>query len=108
MAKVLFSIQYELEKDQKEEYLKIIKELKNLLKAEGLESYSVYEVKGKANQFQEIYTFNSAEAFEAFDDNEDERINILINKIAELTVEHTTKYTTLYELEEETVPQTQE
>jgi hypothetical protein len=98
MSKVIFSVQYEILEDKKDEYLRTINELKNLIKAEGLESYSVYEVKGKPNQFQEQYLFSSEEAFENFDDNEDERLNILINKISDLAKEHSTKYTTLHEL----------
>jgi L-rhamnose mutarotase len=100
MPKVIFNIQYELKPDKKAEYLSVIRELKNLLKAEGLESYSVFEVKGKSNHFQEIYTFSSKEAYEAFDDDENERINILINKLNDLTVENSTKYTTLFEVVE--------
>ena len=99
MSKVIFSIQYELQPENREEYLRTIRELKNLLKADGLESYSVFEAKGKQNNFQEQYTFESMEAFENFDDDTDERINILINKINDLTVEHSTKYTTLSEIE---------
>ncbi len=99
MSKVIFSIQYELQPEKREEYLKAVKELSNLLKAEGLESYSVYEVKGKQNNFQEQYVFNSLDAFENFDDNTDERINILINKISDLAVDHTTKYTTMTEID---------
>lgn len=98
MSKVIFTIQYELKLDKKDEYLGIIKEMKNLLNADGLENYSVYEVKGKPNLFQEVYTFTSTEAYEAFDDNQNERINILINKLSELTVENSTKYTTLFEV----------
>jgi hypothetical protein len=98
MAKVIFSVHYEILEDKKDEYLRTINELKNLVKAEGLESYSVYEVKGKTNQFHEQYLFSSEEAFENFDDNEDERLNILINKISDLTREHSTKYSTLHEL----------
>ena len=45
MSKVLFSIQYEIVSEKRDEYLKVVKELKNLLKAEGLESYNVYEAK---------------------------------------------------------------
>jgi L-rhamnose mutarotase len=99
MSKVIFSIQYELQPENREEYLRTIRELKNLLKADGLENYSVFEAKGKQNNFQEQYTFESMEAFENFDDDTDERINILINKINDLTVEHSTKYTTLSEIE---------
>jgi quinol monooxygenase YgiN len=101
MSKVLFSIQYEIDHEKKDEFLKVIRELKNLLKAEGLESYSVYEVKGKPNNFQELYTFSSMEAYEAFDDMNDERINILIDKIGDMAVDKSTKYTTLVQLSDE-------
>ncbi len=101
MAKVIFTIQYELKQSKKDEYLTVIKELKSLLKADGLENYSVYEVKGKPSHFQEVYLFSSAEAYEAFDDDQNERINILINKLSDMTVENSTKYTTLYEVGEE-------
>ena len=65
MPKVIFNIQYEIPPEKKEEYLSVIKELKNLLNPEGLESYSVYETKGKNHHYQEQYTFNSVEAYEA-------------------------------------------
>lgn len=98
MAKVIFSIQYEIDPAKKNEYMDIIREFKNLLKSDGLDKYEVYEVKGKANTFQELYEFASKEAFEAFDDDQNERLSILISKLADLTVENTTKYSTLYEL----------
>jgi L-rhamnose mutarotase len=100
MAKVIFSIQYEINSNKKEEYFGVVKELKNLLKAEGLENYSVYELKGKQNNYQEIYTFSSSEAFDKFDDNQDERLNILITKLNEMTTPNSTKYSTLYEVSE--------
>ncbi|HMN48159.1 MAG TPA: hypothetical protein PKD67_03400 [Ignavibacteriaceae bacterium] len=101
MSKVLFSIQYEIIPEKRDDYLKVIRELKNLLKAEGLESYNVYEVKGKTNNFQEQYTFSSMEAYEAFDDMNDERINILIDKIGDMAVDKSTKYNTLVQLSDE-------
>jgi len=100
MAKVIFSVQYEISPSKKEEYFGVVKELKNLLKADGLENYSVYEVKGKSNNYQEIYTFSSSESFDQFDDNQDERLNILITKLNDLTVENSTKYSTLHEVTE--------
>lgn len=101
MAKVLFSIQYEILPEKRDDYLKVIRELKNLLKADGLESYNVYEVKGKSNNFQELYMFSSLEAYEAFDDDTNERMNILIDKIGEMSVDKSTKYTTLVQLADE-------
>jgi antibiotic biosynthesis monooxygenase (ABM) superfamily enzyme len=99
MAKILFTINYEIQTDKKEEYLKTVKEIKNIVKAEGLESYSVFQVKGKANRFEEQFIFSNEEAFENFEDDTDERISILINKISGMTNEHTTKYMTLTEVE---------
>jgi quinol monooxygenase YgiN len=98
MAKVLFSVQYEINPDKRDEYLKLVKELKNLLKAEGLLDYSVYEQKHKPNHFEEIYTFDSSEAYDNFEDAQSERINILISTINNLSKDNSTKYTTLYEL----------
>ena len=95
MSKVIFTVQYELDNSKVDEFHNVINELKNLLRAEGLEDYSVYEVKGKPNQYQEQYTFVSEEAFEAFDDNTDERINILVSKLNDLTVDHSVRYVTL-------------
>jgi antibiotic biosynthesis monooxygenase (ABM) superfamily enzyme len=99
MAKVLFTISYEIQPDKKEDYLKTVKEFKNLIKAEGLESYTVFEAKGKTNRFEEQFIFSSEEAFENFEEDTDDRINILINKINGMTNEHSTKYLTLTELE---------
>lgn len=99
MAKVIFSVQYEIIPAKREDYLGVIRELKNLLKAEGLESYNVYEVKNKANHFQELFTFSSLEAYELFEDDQNERINILINKLNDFTQGRTSKYTLFNELE---------
>jgi hypothetical protein len=100
MAKVLLSIRYEIESSRRDEYLGVIRELKSVLKTDGLESYSVFEVKGKPNNFEEIYTYSSEQSYEEADDSDNERINILINKITEMAVNNSTKYTTLYELSE--------
>jgi quinol monooxygenase YgiN len=100
MAKVLLSVRYKIDSSKRDEYLGVIRELKSVLKTDGLESYSVFEVKGKANHFEEIYTYSSEQAYEEADDSDNERINILINKIADMAVGSTTKYTTLYELSE--------
>jgi|SRR3972149_3267545 len=98
MSKVLLSIRYEIETSKRDEYLSVIKELKNILKSDGLESYSVYEIKGKPNHFEEIYIYNSVQAYEDADDSENERINILISKISEMTTGNSTKYNTMYEV----------
>ena len=99
MSKILFTINYEIQQERKEEYIRTVRELKNLIKAEGLESYKVYRTKGKSNRFEEQYIFSSDEAFDSFEDDADERINLLVTKISGMTAEHTTKYSTLTEVE---------
>lgn len=97
MAKVIFSIQYEVQNNKRDEFVNSIRELKTLLKAEGLESYSLFEGKTK-NHFQEVYQFSSKEAFDNFDDSENERVDILISKIEDLKEPNSTKYNTFFEV----------
>ncbi|MBN1301697.1 MAG: MFS transporter [Melioribacteraceae bacterium] len=98
MGKVLFSIKYEILPEKRDEYLDVVRELKNLIKADGLESYSVYEQKGKQNSFEEIYIFESKEAYEDFDDDPSERVDILMNKLSDMIKQQSTHYATLFEL----------
>lgn len=98
MGKVIFSVQYEIQKEKIIEYYSSIKELKTLITAEGLDEYSVFEVKGKQNHFEELFFFNSMEAYENFEDGENERVNILLSKVESLKVHGSTKYHTLNEL----------
>lgn len=98
MGRVKLIISYEIDSSKKEEYLTVIRELKILLNFDSLEDYSVYEVRGKPNHFEEIYTYKSEESFENSDDEENERINILINKLSTLTNGNSTKYSTLFEV----------
>ena len=100
MGKVIFSIKYGIQPEKRNEYLGVVKELKSLVKAEGLESYSVFEEKNKQNNFSEVYVFVSEEAYENFDDNEDERIDILMTKLSDMIQQQSTHYSTMYEVVE--------
>ncbi len=98
MSKVIFSIRYSIIPEKREEYLGVVKELKSIIKAEGLESYSVFEQKNKSNSFEEVYMFSNQEAYENFDDNADERIDILMTKLSDMIKQQTTQYSTLIEI----------
>lgn len=98
MSRVIFSIRYQVYPERRQEYLDVVRELKNIIKAEGLESYSVFEQKNKPNNFEEVYLFKSEEAFENFDDNQDERIDILMTKLSDMIKEQSTQYTTSHEV----------
>jgi quinol monooxygenase YgiN len=99
MSKVIFSVQYEINSKKRDDYLAVVRELKNLLKAEGLENYSVFEINNKPNHFHEMFTFSSFESYEQFEDGQNERINILINKINDFAHGHSARYTLLNEVE---------
>lgn len=98
MEKVIFAIKYEVIEEKTKEFLDVVRELKNIVKAEGLESYSVYSVKGKKNVYEEIYVFESMEAYDNYDDVADERAEILMNKLAVLVKPSSTEYLTLTEI----------
>jgi L-rhamnose mutarotase len=98
MSKVIFSIRYNIFPERRGEYLDVVRELKNIVKAEGLESYSVYEQKNKANFFEEIYIFKNKESYESFEENTDERVDILMTKLSDMIKEQSTQYTTLFEV----------
>jgi len=98
MGKVIFSIRYEILDDKREDYLAVIRELKTLVNSDGLENYSVYEQKGKKNHFEEIYIFESKQAYEDFDDDPSERVDLLMNKLSDMVKQQTTTYSTLYEI----------
>jgi hypothetical protein len=98
MSKVIFSIKYTIHPDRRQDYLDVVRELKNLVKADGLESYSVYEIKNKTNSFEEVYIFKTQEAYDSFEDSSDERIEILMTKLSDMIKEQSTQYTTLFEV----------
>ena len=98
MGKVIFSIRYTIYPERRQDYLDVVRELKNLVKSEGLENYSVYEQKNKPNCFEEIYLFKNQEAYDNFEETTGERIDILMTKLSDMIKEQSTQYTTLYEV----------
>lgn len=98
MSKVLFSISYDINPAKRTEYLDIVRELKSIVKSDGLESYSVFEQKSKQNSFKELYIYESKEAWEEADESQNERVDILMTKLSDLIKEKSTQYSTLFEV----------
>jgi quinol monooxygenase YgiN len=69
MPKVLLQINYEVQPAKREEYLNLIKELKSGYDASGIAKLEIYEVQGSPNDFVEIYTYETEEAFQNADDS---------------------------------------
>lgn len=98
MSRVMFTISYGIKPEQRSNYLALIVETKSHLINIGKKNYSVFEVKGKKNQFAEVYVFNSEEEFEALDDNQDERTQDLLSKLEACVDDGGMKYTTTVEV----------
>jgi len=98
MSRVIFSIKYDIMAEKRNEYLEIVKELKNVVKGDGLDDYSVFEQKGKENSFEEIYIYSSKEAWEEADEIENERVDILMSKLSDIIEDKSTHYSTLFEI----------
>ena len=56
-------------------------------------------MKSKKNYYEEIYLFENQEAYDNFDDDADERVDLLMNKLSDIIKPHTTEYLTLNEVE---------
>lgn len=98
MSRVIFTISYDIMPEKRAAYLDVARELKSIIKSEGLESYSVFEQKSKENSFKEIYVYESEEAWENADETQDERVDILMTKLSDLVKEKSTQYSTLFEV----------
>jgi hypothetical protein len=97
MAKVLFTISYEVKVSRREEYLVLINEMKNHFTNVLGKNYNVYESKGKKNFFQEIFTCNSVEEYDNLEDASDDKIQQLISQLDGMIVGKMT-YNSLIEL----------
>ena len=98
MGRVIFSISYDILPEKRASYLDVIRELKSIVKSEGLESYSVFEQKAKENSFKEIYIYDSKESWEEADEADNERVDLLMTKMSDLIKAKTTQYSTLFEV----------
>jgi len=69
MSKVLLEINYEVQPERREDYLKLIGELKAGYESSDIAKLEVFEMQGSQNQFWEIYTYHDEEAFRSADDS---------------------------------------
>ena len=97
MPKVMFTISYGIKPELREQYLGLTKEMKEHFTTVGRKNYSVYEAKGKKNQFTEVFLTNSVEEFDALEDNQDEKTEALVRRLEEYIDAEGMKYTTLVE-----------
>ncbi len=99
MPKVRSTISYGIKPEVREQYLALIKELKEHLTQVGKKNYSVFEGKGKKNQFSEVFETASLEEDDALEDDQDEKTQQLISRLEEFVDENGMKYSTLVEID---------
>ena len=99
MARVIFTISYEINPEKREGYLDLSKTMKEHLAGTKGKNYTVYEQKGKKNSFSEVFICNSMEEFDQLEDDQDETTQELVNRLEGLLVNGKMKYTTLVEID---------
>ena len=98
MAKVLFTITYDIVPEKRGEYLSLAKEMTNHLAGNKGKNYAIYEQKSKTNSFSEIFVCNSREEYDQLEDDQDEKTEELVSKLESLVLGKM-KYSTLFGLD---------
>jgi hypothetical protein len=96
MPRVFFTISYGIKPEARDAYDALVTNLKNHLTTVAQKNYSVFEVKGKKNQFMELFISESVEEFDVLD-NLDPESEALIAQIEEYTDAEGMKYATYVE-----------
>ena len=99
MPKVLLQISYDIDPEKREQFLTLVKEMREHFRQTRKKHYSVYEQKGKKNFFVEEFTCASLEEYDALEDDLDEKSEDLVNRLEGILKEGKAKYTTLTEIE---------
>lgn len=97
MAKVIFTIAYDITPEHRDAYLELVGEMRDHLVKEKGKNYSIYEQRGKKNSFVEVFICNSMEEYDGLEDNQDEKTESLVNRLEGFLHSPKMKYTTLVE-----------
>ena len=97
MSKVMFSISYEIKSEKRDEYLALSRRMKAHLATTNGKNYSIYEQKGKKNNFTEVFICQSMDEYEALED-QDETTTSLVQELDGMLADGKMKYITLIEL----------
>lgn len=98
MAKVIFTISYDVDPAKREDYLALTQEMKQHFTSSNGKDYAIYEQKGRKNSFSEVFVFKNLEEYEQLED-QDESMGALVARLETLLVTGKMKYSTLVELE---------
>ena len=94
----MFTISYSIKPENRDQYLALIKVMKDHLITVGKHNYSVFEAKGRKNHFTEVFITNSIEEFDNLEDNLDEKAQDLVSNLEGLVDNGGMKYNTIVEI----------
>ena len=97
MAKMVLTMQYEIDENKREEFLATVKQLQSHYSSNPHIAYLVCEQKGKKNSFAEMYTADSEEAYTQFKESEDVEADALSEKLSTFMKNGKAKYATYVE-----------
>ena len=98
MPKVMFTISYGIKPEVRDQYLALMKEMKEHLTTVGKQDYSVYEAKTRKNQFTEVFIAKSIEEYDNLEDNLDDKAQELVSRLEGFLDENGMKYNTIVEI----------
>ena len=98
MAKVLFTISYEIQPEKREEYLSLAQQMKQHFTGAKGKDYTIFEQKSRKNSFSELFICRSVEEFDQLEDDQDDTTQKFINQLDEYLVNGKMKYSTLIEI----------
>jgi len=93
----MFTISYAIKPENRDQYLTLIREMKQHLTMVGKHNYSVFEAKARKNHFTELFVTNSMEEFDSLEDNLDEKAQDLISTLEGFVDDSGMKYNTVVE-----------
>ena len=104
MPKVMFTISYDVIPEKRGEYLALAAEMYDHLVQQKGKKYTVYEEKNKRNSFVEVFLCDSMEEFDALEDDQDERTELLVQRLEPFLKNGKMKYSTLVEISGQVTP----
>ncbi|MGH2568214.1 MAG: hypothetical protein ACRDGA_07740, partial [Bacteroidota bacterium] len=93
MPRVILQISYDVEPDKRDEYGRLVQEMKNHFVGGKKKDYAVFELKGKKNSFVEQFVCRSMEEYDALEDDLDEQGEELVNRLESILKNGSSKYT---------------
>jgi hypothetical protein len=98
MSRIILTMSYEIDPQSREHYLELARRIKDHYLVDLKTNYSVFEQKGKANHFMEMFVCSSQEEFDALEENQTEKTEELLAELQEYIKDGKMKYTTLVEV----------